>query len=155
MQVISSKDNEQIKYIKKLKDKKFRDETNDISLDKKIEQIDRLTKSYRRDDEMVKIYGEQVVDKINLGKVILDIQNNETNYSLIEFNVIEDRMNNILEELNIIEEKERERNNEHLNQVETNDYKDDEDDYEEDEVDDVENDSYYNEDNENNEDDYI
>lgn len=29
MQVISSKDNEQIKYIKKLKDKKFRDETNE------------------------------------------------------------------------------------------------------------------------------
>lgn len=29
MQIISSKDNEQIKYIKKLKDKKFRDETNE------------------------------------------------------------------------------------------------------------------------------
>ena len=29
MQVISSKDNEQIKYIKKLKEKKFRDETNE------------------------------------------------------------------------------------------------------------------------------
>ncbi len=29
MQTISSKDNEQIKYIKKLKDKKFRDETNE------------------------------------------------------------------------------------------------------------------------------
>ncbi len=152
----TTKQNHDFKNIvETIKKTEFRDETNDISLDKKIEQIDRLTKSYRRDDEMVKIYGEQIVDKINLGKVILDIQNNETNYSLIEFNVIEDRMNNILEELNIIEEKERERNNEHLNQVETNDYKDDEDDYEEDEVDDVENDSYYNEDNENNEDDYI
>jgi len=29
MQIISSKDNEQIKYIKKLKDKKFRDETKE------------------------------------------------------------------------------------------------------------------------------
>ena len=29
MQIISSKDNEQIKYIRKLKDKKFRDETNE------------------------------------------------------------------------------------------------------------------------------
>lgn len=29
MQIISSKDNEQIKYIKKLKDKKFRDQTNE------------------------------------------------------------------------------------------------------------------------------
>ena len=29
MQIISSKDNEQIKYVKKLKDKKFRDETKE------------------------------------------------------------------------------------------------------------------------------
>ena len=53
MQIISSKDNELVKHIKKLKDKKYRDESNEYIL------------------EGVKIIEEAVKEKAKIKKVII------------------------------------------------------------------------------------
>lgn len=60
MQVISSKDNEQIKYIRKLKDKKFRDETNEYIV------------------EGIKLVEEAIEEKVAI-KMIVVCEDCETN----------------------------------------------------------------------------
>ena len=60
MQIISSKDNEQIKYIRKLKDKKFRDETNEYIV------------------EGIKLVEEAIEEKVTI-KMIVVCEDCETN----------------------------------------------------------------------------
>ena len=61
MQIISSKDNEQIKYIKKLKDKKFRDETNEYII------------------EGIKLVREAIEEAVNIKTIVVceDCENME------------------------------------------------------------------------------
>lgn len=61
MQIISSKDNEQIKYIKKLKDKKFRDETNEYIV------------------EGIKLVKEAIEEGVNIKTIVVceDCENTE------------------------------------------------------------------------------
>ena len=54
MQIISSKDNELVKHIKKLKDKKYRDESNEYII------------------EGVKLIEEAVKEKAKIKKVIIE-----------------------------------------------------------------------------------
>lgn len=62
MQIISSKDNEQIKYIKKLKDKKFRDEKNEYLI------------------EGIKLVKEAIEENVTIKMVVIceDCDNNGT-----------------------------------------------------------------------------
>lgn len=91
--------------IEQIKRTEFRDEHNDISLSKKIDQIDNLTKTNRRDDELVKMYGEKISDKINLGSIIDTIQNMNNNYDTIDFDLVKSRMDDILAEMDLITEE--------------------------------------------------
>lgn len=91
--------------IEQIKKTEFRDEHNDISLSKKIDQIDNLTKTNRRDDDMVKMYGEKISDKINLGSIIDTIQNMNNNYDTIDFDLVKNRMDDILAEMDLITEE--------------------------------------------------
>lgn len=61
MQIITSKDNEQVKYVKKLKDKKFRDETNEYIV------------------EGIKLVKEAIEENVNIKMIVVceDCDNTE------------------------------------------------------------------------------
>ena len=73
MQVISSKDNEQIKYIKKLKDKKFRDETNEYI----VEGIKLVREAIEEAVNIKTIVVSKLIHKIELSAVSVFIVSND------------------------------------------------------------------------------
>jgi len=91
------------KSVEAIKKTEFKDENNDISTDKKLEQIDNLTKSLRRNDEaMIELYGETISDKIGLINIINSIEEMDNNYEAIDFELVQNRMEDILSEMEYI-----------------------------------------------------
>ena len=77
MQIISSKDNEQIKYIRKLKDKKFRDETNEYLV------------------EGIKLVKEAILEKQDIKQIVIcddceksDLISKEMMYEIAKYDCI-------------------------------------------------------------------
>lgn len=117
-----------------IKKTEFRDEHNDIPLSKKLDQIDNLTKTYRRDEEIVKMFGNTVSDKINLVTIIDSIQNMNNNYTTIDFETVKNRMDDILIDMDLISNNIKSddddyKNNININDDDDNNEEDDDNDY--------------------------
>lgn len=89
--------------VETIKKTEFKDENNDISIDKKLEQIDNLTRTNRRNnDDLVNMYGETISDRIGLINIIDSIESMDNNYEAIDFELVQNRMEDILSEMEYI-----------------------------------------------------